>query len=155
MLCHPLYRRTNLVFSFFQQSTFGTSKLWWGGSGHYGRGGGLPTLWRSGSRKNSIKPKVGTIRKTKFFWPIMGGGQTLTLGTMTGSASLRQVLTTAVELPLLFFHCCMLIFLLAQMRKKVASYRQGFYVLYSAVSATDVAYIIIVGLELKPACRIF
>ncbi|KAH7701658.1 hypothetical protein AAVH_31207, partial [Aphelenchoides avenae] len=62
---------------------------------------------------------------------------------MTGSASLRQVLTTAVELPLLFFHCCMLIFLLAQMRKKVASYRQGFYVLYSAVSATDVAYIII------------
>lgn len=52
------------------------------------------------------------------------------------------------DLPAFCFHLSMLIFIIAQIRKKATLFRQGFYYLYAIVSVVDLYYITVVSTDL-------
>lgn len=65
----------------------------------------------------------------------------------------RQIIVTSVELPLLAFHFSMLVFIVRQVIRNSSSYRQGYYILYVAVTVADLLYMSIVGGEQRSELR--
>lgn len=49
------------------------------------------------------------------------------------------------DLPAFCFHLSMLVFIIAQIRKKATLFRQGFYYLYAVVSVVDLYYVTVVS----------